>query len=160
MSTNITECTKERTMSANITECLSLTVRHPERSEAIDFLSPQRQRPSAVEGPRRFDSEMTATDFFLFMHSRSRRLSITTPSGMPTSAFRPCRSFDSGSLLRRAVTASQRNNCRAQHLAFAQDDGALVFSLISKLYLGTHLSAQFHCPTVARHTRVAVTATN
>jgi hypothetical protein len=26
------------------------------------------------------------------------------------------RSFDSGSLLRRAVTASQRNNCRAQHL--------------------------------------------
>src|SRR5450631_4465003 len=35
----------------------------------------------------------------------------------------PCRSFDFGSLLRRAVTASQRNYCRAQHLAFAQDDG-------------------------------------
>ncbi|MCE0523742.1 MAG: hypothetical protein LV480_12620, partial [Methylacidiphilales bacterium] len=31
--------------------------------------------------------------------------------------------FDPGSPLRRALTASQRNNCRAQHLAFAQDDG-------------------------------------
>jgi len=129
-------------------------LRHPERSEANDFRFSQRPCPSVVEGPSRFDSEMTAMDSALFKHSHSRRRSITTSSVTPTAAFRPPGSFDFGSAGRHGKTNFP--------LAFAQDDGALVLFLflVPKLYLGTHLYAQFHCPTVTRHTRVAATATS
>jgi hypothetical protein len=134
-------------MNTSITECLFFTVRHPERSETKDFLFSQRPRPSAVEGPSRFDSKITSMNSFLYAHRPFCRLSVTT-SGPPAAAFMPHRSFDFGSARRHDET----------HLpfAFAQDDGALVFPLVPKLYLGTHLSAQFHCPTVARRS----TATN
>jgi hypothetical protein len=111
-------------MSTSITERLFFPVRHPERSEAKDFLFSQRPCSSAVEGPRRFDSEMTATDLPLSMHSPYCSLSVMTPSVTPTAGLRPCRSFDFGSAWRHGKTHLP--------LAFAQDDGAFVFFLVSK----------------------------
>jgi hypothetical protein len=106
-------------MSMSITERLFFPVRHPERSEAKDFLFSQRLCPSAVEGPCRLDSKSTAANSFLSMHSPSRRLSVTTPASTPTVALRPRRSFDFGSARRHGKTHLP--------LAFAQDDGAFVF---------------------------------
>jgi hypothetical protein len=135
-------------MSISITECFFFPVRHPERSEAKDFLFSQPPRPSAVEGPSRFDSKIALMNSFLYARRPLCGLSVTTPSGPPAAAFMPHRSFDCGS--------ARRDDEPHLPFAFAQDDGALVFSLVPKLYLGTHLSAQFHCPTVARRS----TATN
>jgi hypothetical protein len=59
-----------------------------------------------------------------FEEKASKRLLEKVRHPPATSQIKSARSFDSGSLLRRAVTASQRNYRRAQHLAFAQDDGA------------------------------------
>ena len=118
----------------SITESLFFSVRHPERSGAIDFLFSEHPYPSVVEGPCRFDSEMTATDSALSMHGHSRRPSITTPSVTHNAAFMPHRSFDFGSVGRHGKTHLP--------LASAQDDGALVFPLVPKLHLGTHLAVK------------------
>jgi hypothetical protein len=96
-----------------------LAIRHPERSEANGFLFSCRTHPSAVEGPRRFDAEMTATDSFGFMHGPRRRLSLTASSVALTVQVTPRRSFDFGSATRPRKTGLP--------LAFAQDDGTLVF---------------------------------
>jgi len=109
----------------SIRQNLNFHVRHPERSEAKDFLSTWWMRPSAVEGPGRFDSGINATDSSLSLRSHYRRLSMRTSSGTHHLAPGPRRSFDFGSATRQGKTDLP--------LAFAQDDGALVFGDFAKL---------------------------
>ena len=106
-------------MNTSFAECFLFRVRHPERSEAKDFLSSHGPRPSAVEGPSRSDANLTATGPARFLPGPSRRLSLTTSSVAPTAPFTPRRSFNSGSATRHHKTPLP--------LASAQDDGTLIF---------------------------------
>ncbi|MCE0523137.1 MAG: hypothetical protein LV480_09525 [Methylacidiphilales bacterium] len=93
---------------------------------------------SAADGPERsrrtsrFSPQMSEADSARSKPSRSAALSGQDFSVRTAGRLRLHRSFDSGSLLRRAVTASQRNNCHAQHLAVAQDDGAFLNGALSQ----------------------------
>jgi hypothetical protein len=148
-------------MSMSITKYFLSPVRHPEQSEAESILFPIRLRPSLVEGPRRSYRRAFVKVCALFAQGHSRRLwGIKPHSDSRSARLGPRRSFDFGSITRNAQTNLP--------LAFAQDDGALVFGdfaklsesvvapqpdveaarlpLVPKLHLGTSLSPQLRCP--------------
>ena len=91
-------------------------LRHPERSEAVRALLPGRQRPNAVEGPRRFYRLITAGDCG---YHPPRHSAATSQQNVPCCgrfSFAQARSFDSGS--------ANRPGEKRLTLAFAQDDGS------------------------------------
>ena len=92
-------------------------VRHPERSEEVDVLSPKNIHPSAVEGPALPREKTPAARGALLMQSHSRRLrEIAPPLVAHNAPQRPSRSFDFGSAQLPGETHAP--------LASAQDDGA------------------------------------
>ncbi len=111
-------------MNLSTTTSLLFQNRHPERSEvlrtAVSFSEALLHcaAASAVEGPGPFDSVMPAADLFPSTQGYFRRFLVTMPSGLPTTAFLPGRSFDFGS--------AGLNGKTHLPLAFAQDDGALI----------------------------------
>jgi len=99
--------------------------RHPERSEAKRALSSQRARPSAVEGPCRFNREVFTTDLSPFMRCSSRCLCPKAPAGLATHFAKHRRSFSFGSVGRCGKTNFL--------FAFAQDDGALNLPFVPRM---------------------------
>ncbi len=104
-------------MSLRASTNFSLKLRHPERSEAANFLFPQRFQPCAVEGPSLFCLQTSATKDAISVQGYSRRLcEIEVLSCLLCFSFSQSRSFDSSS--------AQLSEVPHQLLAFAQDDGA------------------------------------
>jgi len=104
-------------MNTRFAICFLFNIRHPERSEANDFLSSHRPRPSAVEGPGRFILRATAPESLGIARGTLRRLPGTTSSVAHDVPLTPPRSFDSGS-------ASRPGKIHLP-LASAQDDGMI-----------------------------------
>ena len=92
-----------------------LKIRHPERSEAENFLFREQPCPSAAEGPSYFCDLTRAADSVCLMRSRHAASWYQWLFLSQYFSFLQPRSFDSGS-------AESAGN-RGQPLAFAQDDG-------------------------------------
>ncbi|MCE0522904.1 MAG: hypothetical protein LV480_08325 [Methylacidiphilales bacterium] len=119
-------------------------IRHPERSEANDF-APRGGWTRAQPKDLAVFSASDRNGFDPLQARPIRRFVRTRLSGPIGLQVEATQVLDSGSLLRRAVTASQRNNCRAQHLAVAQDDGiflrgALSQSIKPNVFISNHFN--------------------
>jgi hypothetical protein len=103
------------------------SIRHPERSEAKDSIFPSRRTRAQPKDLVVFADD-DRNGFKSLQAKPVCRSVAATPYRTTYLRVQATWVLRLGSLLRRAVTASQRNSCRAQHLAFAQDDGSFLRS--------------------------------
>ena len=115
----------------------SINIRHAERSEARNFFSPMRLRPSAVEGPGAASPSLHAAPRIRYPQSPTAAAVHGSVPSYVRISFTPPGSFDSGS--------AQVPGEKHLPLASAQDDGgfgARASSLVPELHLGTRFPAR------------------